>query len=29
MTATEKLYQLIQTIPEEEINEILHFAVFL
>jgi uncharacterized protein (DUF433 family) len=26
MTATEKLYQLIQTLPESQINEILHFA---
>lgn len=29
MTAAEKLYQLIQTMPEEQINEILHFAEFL
>lgn len=26
MTATEKLYQLIQTLPENQINEILDFA---
>lgn len=29
MTAAEKLYQLIQTLPEEQINEVLHFAEFL
>lgn len=29
MTAAEKLYQLIQTLPESQINEILHFAEFL
>ncbi|MEA5421228.1 DUF2281 domain-containing protein [Spirulina sp. CCNP1310] len=29
MTAAEKLYQLIQTLPESQINEILHFAQFL
>lgn len=29
MTAAEKLYQLIQTFPEEQINEVLHFAEFL
>ena len=26
MTAAEKLYQLIQTLPEEQITEVLHFA---
>lgn len=26
MTATEKLYQLIQTLPEEQINQIFYFA---
>lgn len=26
MTAAEKLYQLIQTLPEEQIDEILNFA---
>ncbi|GAP96123.1 DUF2281 domain-containing protein [Leptolyngbya sp. NIES-2104] len=26
MTAAEKLYQLIQTLPENQINEILNFA---
>jgi Protein of unknown function (DUF2281) len=26
MTAAEKLYQLIQTLPESQINEVLHFA---
>ncbi|MBW4526703.1 MAG: DUF2281 domain-containing protein [Phormidium tanganyikae FI6-MK23] len=26
MTAAEKLYQLIQTLPENQINEVLHFA---
>ncbi len=26
MTAAEKLYQLIQTLPESQINEIFHFA---
>ena len=29
MTATEKLQQLIQTLPENQINEVLHFAEFL
>jgi hypothetical protein len=29
MTAAEKLYQLIQTLPENQINEILNFAEFL
>lgn len=29
MTAAEKLYQLIQTLPEDQINEVLHFAEFL
>ena len=29
MTATEKLHQLIQTLPENQINEVLHFAEFL
>jgi hypothetical protein len=29
MTAAEKLYQLIQTLPESQINEVLHFAEFL
>lgn len=29
MTAAEKLYQIIQTLPESQINEILHFAEFL
>jgi hypothetical protein len=29
MTAAEKLYQLIQTLPEHQINEILNFAEFL
>jgi len=29
MTATERLYQLIQTLPESQINEVLHFAEFL
>jgi hypothetical protein len=29
MTAAEKLYQLLQTLPESQINEILHFAEFL
>lgn len=29
MTAAEKLYQLIQTLSEGQINEILHFAEFL
>jgi len=26
MTAAEKLHQLIQTLPEEQITEVLHFA---
>jgi len=26
MTAAEKLYQLIQTLSENQINEVLHFA---
>jgi hypothetical protein len=29
MTAAEKLYQLIQTLPESQTNEILKFAEFL
>jgi hypothetical protein len=29
MTATEKLYQIIQTLPENQINEVLNFAEFL
>jgi hypothetical protein len=29
MTATEKLYQLIQTLPANQINEVLNFAEFL
>lgn len=29
MTAAEKLYQLIQTFPESQVNEVLHFAEFL
>ena len=29
MTAAEKLHQLIQILPEEQINEVLHFAEFL
>ena len=29
MTATEKLHQLIQTLPENQLNEVLHFAEFL
>ncbi|MBW4654276.1 MAG: DUF2281 domain-containing protein [Kaiparowitsia implicata GSE-PSE-MK54-09C] len=29
MTAAKKLYQLIQTLPEDQINEVLHFAEFL
>ena len=29
MTATEKLYQLIQTLPENQINEVLNFVEFL
>ena len=29
MTATEALYQLIQTLPESQVNEVLHFAEFL
>jgi hypothetical protein len=29
MTAAERLYQLIQTFPENQINEVLNFAEFL
>jgi Protein of unknown function (DUF2281) len=29
MTAADKLYQLIQTLPENQINEVLNFAEFL
>lgn len=29
MTAAETLYQLIQTLPESQVNEVLHFAEFL
>jgi hypothetical protein len=29
MTAAERLYQLIQTLPESQITEVLHFAEFL
>ena len=29
MTAAEKFYQLIQTLPEEQINEIIYFVEFL
>lgn len=29
MTAAEKLYQLIQTIPENQIQEVLDFAEFI
>jgi hypothetical protein len=29
MTAAEKLYQLIQTLPENQIIEVLNFAEFL
>jgi Protein of unknown function (DUF2281) len=29
MTATEKLHQLLQTLPENQINEVLNFAEFL
>jgi len=29
MTAAEKLYQLIQSLPENQINEVLNFAEFL
>lgn len=29
MTAAEKLYQLIQTLSETQINEVLHFGEFL
>lgn len=29
MTAAERLYQLIQTLPESQINEVLNFAEFL
>ena len=29
MTAAEKLYQLIQILPDSQINEVLNFAEFL
>ncbi|MDX2096930.1 MAG: DUF2281 domain-containing protein [Leptolyngbyaceae cyanobacterium bins.59] len=29
MTAAEKLHQIIQTLSETQINEVLHFAEFL
>jgi hypothetical protein len=29
MTAAERLYQLIQALPESQINEVLNFAEFL
>lgn len=29
MAAAEELYQLIQTLPEDQIAEVLHFAEFL
>jgi Protein of unknown function (DUF2281) len=29
MTAAEKLYQLLQALPENQINEVLNFAEFL
>ena len=29
MTAAERLYQLIQALPENQINEVLNFAEFL
>lgn len=29
MTAAERLYQLIPTLPEDQIAEVLHFAEFL
>jgi hypothetical protein len=29
MTATEKLHQLIQSLPANQINEVLNFAEFL
>jgi Protein of unknown function (DUF2281) len=29
MTAAEKLYQLIQTLPDNQINEVLNFAEFI
>jgi hypothetical protein len=29
VTAAEKLYQLIQTLPESQIDEVLHFVEFL
>jgi hypothetical protein len=29
MTAAEKLYQLIQVLPDNQINEVLNFAEFL
>ena len=29
MTTAEKLYQVIQTLPENQVNELLNFAEFL
>lgn len=29
MTAAERLYQLLQTLPDSQINEVLNFAEFL
>jgi Protein of unknown function (DUF2281) len=29
MTAVEQLYQLIQTLPEQQVSEVLNFAEFL
>ncbi|WP_299402095.1 DUF2281 domain-containing protein [Acaryochloris sp. IP29b_bin.148] len=29
MTAAEKLYELIQALPESQVNEVLNFAEFL
>lgn len=29
MTAAEKLYELIQSLPESQVNEVLNFAEFL
>jgi len=29
MTAAEKLYKLIQSLPESQVNEVLNFAEFL
>ncbi|MGR3277773.1 DUF2281 domain-containing protein [Acaryochloris marina NIES-2412] len=29
MTAAEKLYELIQFLPESQVNEVLNFAEFL